>query len=89
MIGVVLYFTNTPSHNRSSQPQRPEETTMNVRTFEARRNDAAKSAPAAQPAPVRHQHRERDFGVGYGNSSGYASNRRYSSNAFQPLFRCA
>ena len=44
---------------------------MNVRTFEARRNDAAKSAPATQPAPVRHLHRERDFGVGYGNSSGY------------------
>jgi len=62
---------------------------MNVRTFEARRNDSAKSAPASQPAPVRHLHRERDFGVGYGNSSGYASNRRYSSNAFQPLFRCA
>ena len=63
---------------------------MNVRSFEARRNDAAKPAPAAsQPAQVRHLHRERDFGVGYGNSSGYVSNRRYSSNAFQPLFRCA
>ena len=62
---------------------------MNVRTFEARRNDVAKSAPVAQPAPVRHQHRERDFGVGYGNSSGYASNRRYTSDWAQPLFRCA
>lgn len=61
---------------------------MNIRPFEARR-DAAKSAPAAQPAQVRHLHRERDFGVGYGNSSGYVNNRRYSSNAFQPLFRCA
>ena len=76
MIDVVLYITNTPSHNRSSQPPRPEETTMNVRTFEARRNDAAKSAPAAQPAPVRHLHRERDFGVGSGNSSGYGRYRR-------------
>jgi hypothetical protein len=62
---------------------------MNVRTFEARRQDTTKSAPAPQPAPVRHLHRERDFGVGYGNSSGYASNRRYSSSGFQPLFRCA
>jgi hypothetical protein len=62
---------------------------MNVRTFEVRRNDSAKSAPASQPAQARHLHRERDFGIGYGNSSGYASNRRYSSNAFQPLFRCA
>lgn len=59
---------------------------MNVRTFEARRNESAKPAPAA---PSRPQPRERDFGVGYGNSSGYASHRRYSSNAFQPLFRCA
>jgi hypothetical protein len=62
---------------------------MNVRTFEARRQDTPKSAPVPQPAPVRHLHRERDFGVGYGNSSGYASNRRYSSSGFQPLFRCA
>ncbi|GAB3100671.1 hypothetical protein [Lysobacter terrae] len=63
---------------------------MNViRTFEARRQDNAKSAPATQPAPARHLHRERDFGVGYGNSSGYASNRRYSSSGFAPLFRCA
>ncbi len=32
-------------------------------------------------------HRERDFGVGYGNSSGYASNRSYATP--QPAyFRC-
>jgi len=63
---------------------------MNVRTFEPRRQDNnPKSTPATQPAPVRHLHRERDFGVGYGNSSGYASNRRYSNSGFEPLFRCA
>lgn len=64
---------------------------MNVRTLEPRRTDSTKAvaAPATQPAPVRHLHRERDFGIGYGNSSGYASNRRYSSNWVQPLFRCA
>lgn len=39
--------------------------------------------------PVRRLHRERDFGVGYGNSSGYASNRRYADNWVQPRFRCA
>ncbi|QNP41936.1 hypothetical protein [Lysobacter solisilvae (ex Woo and Kim 2020)] len=43
---------------------------------------------AAQAAP-RHVHRERDFGVGYGNSSGYGRDRRYTSNGFAPLFRCA
>ena len=67
---------------------------MNVRTFETRNSFSpsapAKAAPAEQtPAPVRHLHRERDFGVGYGNSSGYASDRRYASDWVQPLFRCA
>lgn len=38
----------------------------------------------AQPARV---HRERDFGVGYGNSSGYASNRSYSTPQ-TTYFRC-
>jgi hypothetical protein len=37
---------------------------MNVRTFEPRRTDSTKSAPAPQSAPTRHLHRERDFGVG-------------------------
>lgn len=38
----------------------------------------------AEPARV---HRERDFGVGYGNSSGYGSNRTYTlpQNTY---FRC-
>ena len=40
------------------------------------------------PLP-RHQHRERDFGVGYGNSSGYASDKRYSPVCRQAYFRCA
>ena len=38
----------------------------------------------AEPARI---HRERDFGVGYGNSSGYGSNRTYAlpQNTY---FRC-
>ena len=38
----------------------------------------------AEPARI---HRERDFGVGYGNSSGYGSNRSYAlpQNSY---FRC-
>lgn len=48
----------------------------------------APSASQPEARPVRHLHRERDFGVGYGNSSGYASYRRYSSNWVQPRFRC-
>ena len=38
----------------------------------------------AEPARI---HRERDFGVGYGSSSGYASNRRYAPQA-RAYFRC-
>jgi len=33
--------------------------------------------------------RERDFGVGYGKSSGYASNRRYTTDWAGPRFRVA
>jgi hypothetical protein len=66
---------------------------MNIRSFQTRPtpNPAPSTTnQAAQGAdPVRHLHRERDFGVGYGNSSGYASNRRYTTNWAQPLFRCA
>ncbi|MDQ3056499.1 MAG: hypothetical protein M3Q96_01935 [Pseudomonadota bacterium] len=35
----------------------------------------------------RQAHRTRDFGVGYGNSSGYASERRYTSDWSQIRFR--
>lgn len=61
---------------------------MNVRTLEPRRTESRPASPAPA-APVRRLHRERDFGVGYGNSSGYASHRRYANSSFQPLFRCA
>lgn len=47
----------------------------------------APATAAVSAAPVRHLHRERDFGVGYGNSSGYASQRRYARSQMQPLFR--
>ena len=34
-------------------------------------------------------HRERDFGVGYGNSSGYAADRRYTRDWGNAHFRFA
>lgn len=44
---------------------------------------------AAVARPRRGQHRERDFGIGYGNSSGYGCSRRYSSDwTGAPRFRC-
>jgi hypothetical protein len=54
--------------------------------------------PAANPARVpanllstttRTLYRERDFGIGYGNSSGYATDRRYTSEWGPTRFRCA
>ena len=47
------------------------------------------SSAVVIPMPTRHTHRERDFGVGYGNSSGYASTRQYASNWAPPRFKCA
>lgn len=42
--------------------------------------------PCAHPAP-RHMRRERDFGIGYGNSSGYGRDKRYVRDSGQALFR--
>ncbi len=39
--------------------------------------------------PAWQQARQRDFGVGYGNSSGYASDRRYAEDWGQERFRMA
>ena len=54
---------------------------------------AAKAAaiPASLPQAQdrRLVHRERDFGIGYGRSSGYGCTRRYATLSNQRLFRCA
>ena len=63
---------------------------MNAQTARTVSQTATTATATVQTAPtVRHQHRQRDFGVGYGNSSGYASNRSYASNWVQPRFRFA
>jgi hypothetical protein len=40
--------------------------------------------------PIRHVHRDRDaaFGIGYGNSSGYGTDRRYVADWSPQRFRC-
>lgn len=43
------------------------------------------SGPNHLAAP---RYRERDFGTGYGRSSGYAAERRYTSDWGQVRFRC-
>ena len=54
----------------------------------AARPSTPSTAPR-QPAPPapRHCHRDRDFGIGYGNSSGYGRDKRYVSDWGQSLFR--
>jgi hypothetical protein len=49
---------------------------------------AAEAIPFS--APIRRVHRDRDaeFGVGYGNSSGYATDRHYVSDWSPQRFRC-
>lgn len=59
--------------------QSPRTTAYVERRLTPRRGDGAD-----KPARI---HRERDFGVGYGNSSGYASNRSYAVPA-PAYFRC-
>jgi hypothetical protein len=61
--------------------------THNLRT-ETRESAPFRATVARPAATPRREYRERDFGIGYGNSSGYASNRRYASNWGEPRFRC-
>lgn len=43
---------------------------------------------APTPPAVRHHHRERDFGIGYGNSSGYGCEAHYARTWVPDRFRC-
>jgi hypothetical protein len=61
---------------------------MNVVTLQTRTPTTTQPAPAVLFTPIT-ERRERDFGIGYGKSSGYVSTRRYANTPFQPLFRCA
>jgi hypothetical protein len=82
-------------------PRSPEEIVMNARFVETSASfrpdqslvavviPAPSGANTTLQAPTRHMHRQRDFGVGYGNSSGYGRDRSYTSSGFAPLFRCA
>ena len=48
---------------------------------------SASPRPGLAAAPVI-RYRERDYGVGYGASSGYAADRRYASDWASAPFRC-
>jgi hypothetical protein len=46
----------------------------------ADRNRQTLTPEAPKPSEFHRESRARDFGTGYGRSSGYASSRRYTSN---------
>lgn len=60
--------------------QFPRPTALVERRLNSLRHDSS-----AKPV---HIHRERDFGVGYGNSSGYASDRATYIAPGPAYFRC-
>lgn len=62
---------------------------MNAQSTYPRFPSQVSRPTAPQAAAPRQPHRERDFGVGYGSSSGYASARRYVTASPQRLFRFA
>lgn len=57
--------------------------------IESDADDVAFPLEVPQAPPIRHVHGDRDaeFGVGYGNSSGYAADRHYVSNWATRMFR--
>lgn len=68
---------------------------MNASTARRSSDNTNRPTPSTRPyAPVAYsagnsRHRERDFGVGYGSSSGYATTRSYTTGNNGPrLFRC-
>jgi hypothetical protein len=69
--------------------------TMNLtsaisRSLNARRPQPVVVAHSARPAsPARTTRAKREFGVGYGNSSGYASGKRYVRDWGNARFRFA
>jgi hypothetical protein len=79
-LGVLHYYYTNSS-------------TLQVAAMNALRSASLPSRPVVRPrAPEtsrRAVYRERAPGVGYGNSSGYASKRSYASGwDVQPRFRC-
>lgn len=52
------------------------------------RRDRPETPPVQFVEPGPHLHRQRDFGIGYGNSSGYGSDLHYGDGHVDPIFRC-
>lgn len=82
----------TSADRRAEDRRNAERRIVERRLSADRRTVERREAPAtalATVTPIRHLHRDRDFGVGYGNSSGYASQGRYAPTWNQTHFRVA
>ncbi|MBP6797609.1 MAG: hypothetical protein KA124_05890 [Luteimonas sp.] len=62
---------------------------MNITPITTARPTPTPTARNAAPSRPQFDRRERDFGIGYGNSSGYASARRYTRDWGNARFRVA
>ena len=65
----MYYYTNTPKHKPPRGPLRNDTPITSARQTQA---------PRTPTTRTQFERRERDFGVGYGSSSGYASAGRSS-----------
>jgi hypothetical protein len=77
---TLLFLPESAIVNEKSIPRNPRLPTREVR---------ATPLLAMRPSePPRHLHRQRDYGIGYGNSSGYGSEQHYVDGHVDPIFRC-
>ena len=86
-MNAILSAAARRAEDRRNAERRLVERRMSPDRRNADRREA--EVEASNVTPIRHLHRTRDFGVGYGNSSGYASHARYTSSWNQPHFRVA
>lgn len=63
---------------------------MNAKTPETdRRSQTGTPNNVVSFSTIGRRYRQRNFGIGYGSSSGYALDKRYTTDWGQILFRCA
>lgn len=65
---------------------------IEIHATQGSRHDFADRTESVETVPqtnVRHVHHVREFGIGYGNSSGYASGRNYAPKPVTTPFRFA
>ncbi len=62
---------------------------MNTSTKTTEANVRSNDNVVTFAVKARRSYRERSFGIGYGNSSGYGFDKRYTTDWGQIRFRCA